>query len=54
MKLSSWGFPPDDVFVHPRLEPARKALPELILQLRAVANVKDCHEFQRELIARVR
>lgn len=54
MKLSSQGFPPDDVFVHPRHEAAQKALPDLILQLRAAANVKDGYEFQQELIAHVR
>ncbi|HUY45101.1 MAG TPA: hypothetical protein VMV92_05175 [Streptosporangiaceae bacterium] len=54
MRLFSQGFPPDDVFVHPRHEAAQKALPDLILQLRAAANVKDGYELQQELIAHVR
>ena len=52
--MFSPGFPPDDVFVHPRHEAAQKALPDLIGQLRAAANVKDGYEFQQELIAYVR
>ena len=54
MKLSMEGFPPDEVFAHPRHEAAQKALPDLIVQLRSAANVKDGYEFQQELIARVR
>lgn len=53
VKLSIPGFEPDEVFVHPRHEAAQKALPELIVQLRSAANVKDGYEFQHELIARV-
>lgn len=41
VRLFGQGFPPDDVFVHPRHQATQKALPELILQLRAAANVKD-------------
>jgi hypothetical protein len=48
------GFPPEDVFTHPRHEAAQQALPDLIRQLRAAANVRDGYEFQRELIAQVR
>jgi hypothetical protein len=54
VKLFSPGFLPDDVFVHPRHEAAQKALPELILQLRTAANVKDGYELQQELIAHIR
>ena len=50
MRLFSPGFPPDDVFAHPRHEAAQKALPDLIVQLRAAANVKDGYELQQELI----
>lgn len=53
MRLFSDGFAPDDVFVHPRHETAQKALPDLIVQLRAAANVKDGYELQQELIAHV-
>ena len=53
MKLSIQGFP-DEVFAHPRHEAAQKALPDLIVQLRWAANVKDGYEFQQELIAHVR
>jgi len=52
--LFSPGFLPDDVFAHPRREAAQKALPDLILQLRAAANVKDGYELQQELIGHVR
>jgi hypothetical protein len=51
--LFSPGFLPEDVFVHPRHEAAQKVLPDLIVQLRAAANVKDGYEFQRQLIAHV-
>lgn len=54
VKLFSQGFPPDDVFVHPRHEAAQNALPDLIVQLRAAANVKDGYELQQELIGHVR
>ena len=54
MRLFSQGFPPDDVFAHPRHEAAQKALPDLIVQLRAAADVKDGYEFQQELIGHVR
>ena len=54
MRLFSPGFPPDDVFAHPRHEAAQKALPDLIVQLRAAANVKDGYELQQELIGYVR
>ena len=54
MRLFSQGFPPDDVFAHPRHEAAQKALPDLIVQLRAAADVKDGSEFQQELIGQVR
>ena len=54
MRLFSQEFPPDDVFVHPRHVAAQKALPDLILQLRAAANVKDGYELQQELIGHVR
>ena len=54
MRLFSPGFPPDDVFAHPRHEAAQKALPDLIVQLRAAANVKDGYELQQELIDHVR
>jgi hypothetical protein len=54
VRLFSQGFPPDDVFVHPRHEAAQKGLPELILQLRAAANVRDGYELQQELISHVR
>ena len=54
MRLFSQGFLPDDVFTHPRHEAAQKALPDLIVQLRAAASVKDGYEFQQELIAHVR
>jgi len=53
VRLFSPGFPPDDVFAHPRHEAAQRALPDLILQLRAVASVKDGYEFQQELTARL-
>ena len=54
MRLFSPGFPPDDVFAHPRHEAAQKALPDLIVQLRAAANVKDGYKLQQELIDHVR
>jgi hypothetical protein len=54
VRLFGQGFPPEDVFTHPRHDAAQKALPDLILQLRAAANVKDGYEFQQELIAHVR
>lgn len=54
MRLFSPGFPPDDVFAHPQHEAAQKALPDLILQLRAASNVKDGYELQQELIGHVR
>jgi hypothetical protein len=54
VRLFSQGFLPDDVFTHPRHEAAQKALPDLIMQLRAAANVTDGYEFQQELIAHVR
>ena len=54
MRLFSPGFPPDDVFAHPRHESAQKALPDLIVQLRAIADVKGGYEFQQELIGHVR
>ncbi len=54
MRLFSPGFLPDDVFAHPRHEAAQKALPDLIVQLRAAANVKDGYELQQELIGHVR
>jgi len=53
VRLFSPGFPPDDVFTHPRHEAAQKALPDLIGQLRAAANVKDGYELHQELIAYV-
>jgi len=52
--LFSQGFLPDDVFAHPRHEAAQKALPDLIVQLRAAANVKEGYELQQELIGHVR
>jgi hypothetical protein len=52
--LSDPSLLPDDVFTHPRHEAAQKALPDLIMQLRAAASVKDGYEFQQELIAHVR
>lgn len=54
VRLFSPGFLPDDVFTHPRHEAAQKALPDLILQLRAAANVRDGYELQQELIGYVR
>lgn len=54
VRLFSQGFPPDDVFVHPRHQAAQKTLPELIQQLRAAANVKDGYELQQELIKHIR
>ena len=54
MRLFSQGFPPDDVFAHPRHEAAQKTLPDLIVQLRAAADVKDGYEFQQELTGHVR
>ena len=54
VRLFSPGFLPDDVFAHPRHEAAQKALPDLIVQLRAAANVKDGYELQQELIGHVR
>ena len=54
MRLFSPGFLPDDVFAHPRHEAAQKALRDLIVQLRAAANVKDGYELQQELIGHVR
>jgi hypothetical protein len=54
MRLFSEGFLPDDVFVHPRHQAAQKALPDLVSQLRAAANVKDGYEFQQELITHIR
>lgn len=54
VRLFSQGFPPEEVFIHPRHEAAQKALPDLIRQLRAAANVKDSYEFQQELITHVR
>lgn len=54
MQLGSPGFLPDDVFLHPRHEAAQKVLPELILQLRAAASVRDSYEFQQELITHIR
>jgi hypothetical protein len=54
VRLFSQGFPPDDVFAHPRHEAAQKALPDLIVQLRAAADVKDGYEFQQQLIGHVR
>ena len=42
------------MFAHPRHEAAQKALPDLIVQLRAAANVKDGYELQQELIGHVR
>ncbi len=54
MRLLSEGFPPEEVFTHPRHEAAQKALPDLIVQLRAAANVKDGYELQQELIGHVR
>lgn len=54
MRLSSPGFPSDDVFAHPRHEAAQKTLPDLIAQLRAAANVKDGYALQQELIGHVR
>ena len=44
----------DDVFAHPRHEAAQQALPGLIVQQRAAANVKDGYELQLELIGHVR
>jgi hypothetical protein len=46
--------PPDDVFAHPRHEAAQKALPDLIVQLPAAANVRDGYELQQELIGHIR
>ncbi len=54
MRLFSPGFLPDDVLAHPRHEAAQKALPDLIVQLRLAANVKDGYEFQQELIGHIR
>jgi hypothetical protein len=54
VRLFSPGFPPDDVFAHPRHESAQKTLPDLIVQLRAAANVKDGYDLQQELIGHVR
>jgi hypothetical protein len=54
VRLFSPGFLPDDVFAHPRHEAAQKALPDLIVQLRLAANVKDEYEFQQELIGHIR
>jgi hypothetical protein len=54
VRLFSQGFPPDDVFAHPRHEAAQKALPDLIVQLRVATNVKDGFELQQELIGHVR
>ena len=54
MRLFSPRFLPDDVFAHPRHEAAQKALPDLMVQLRAAANVKDGYELQLELIGHVR
>lgn len=54
VRLSGYGVPSGEVFAHPRHEAAQKALPELIAQLRAAANVADGYEFQQELIAQVR
>jgi hypothetical protein len=54
VRLFGQGFPPDDVFAHPRHEAAQKALPDLIVQLHAAANVKDGYKLQQELIGHVR
>lgn len=54
MRLFSPGFLPDDVFAHPRHEATQEALPDLIVQLRLAANVKDGYEFQQELIGHTR
>jgi len=54
VRLFSPGFPPDDVFAHPRHEAAQKALPDVIVQLRLAVNVKDGYEFQQELIGHIR
>jgi hypothetical protein len=54
VRLFSQGFPPDDVFAHLRHKAAQKALPDLIVQLRAAADVKDSYEFRQELIGHVR
>ena len=53
MRLFGQGFPPDDVFAHRRHEAAQKALPDLVVQLRAAANVKDGYELRQELIGHV-
>ncbi len=53
MKLIDDGILPEEVFTHPRHESAQKALAELIMQLRACANVKDGYDFQQELLAHV-
>ena len=53
MKLSDWGFSPEEMFTHPRHQTAQELLPELIVQLRACANVKDGYEFQQRLLALV-
>jgi hypothetical protein len=44
------GVPPDDVFAQPWHEAVLKALPDLIVQLRADADVRDGYEFQQESI----
>jgi len=51
--LSDWGFSPEEMFTHPRHQTAQELLPELIVQLRACANVKDGYEFQQRLLALV-
>ena len=38
VRLFSQGFSPEDVFTHPQHEAAQKALPDLILQLRAAVH----------------
>jgi hypothetical protein len=44
---------PDEVFRHPQHEAAQQSLAELIVQLRACANVRDGYDLQQELLAQV-
>jgi hypothetical protein len=50
MKLLDGPVSPDDVFLHPKHQAAQETLANLIVQLRACANVKDGYEFQQALV----
>lgn len=53
MRLFDDGISPEEVLLHPRHQGAQESLAELIVQLRACANVRDGYEFQQELLAHV-